>query len=195
MKTILIDKNKKGKPNIKLTVQRVEPEVWYDLGFYKHHYLTSKLNKACKCLLFSWDDNPVAFVGIINTPRNNIPYGMSISRIVILPDYQGMGLSTTICNFCGGLVKSLGNEYRLYIKTIHELMGNYFSHSDKWKPTTYNGKTRDSKFFVTESGKYNNRFIRSSYCYEYIGEKIDGYQDIFKPISEMRRLKKVNGIV
>lgn len=34
-------------------------------------------------------------------------YAMAISRLVILPDYQGLGLSTIIFNFVGGIVKSL----------------------------------------------------------------------------------------
>ena len=194
MKTILINRNKKDKPSIKLTVQRVEPNVWYDLGFYKHHYLTANLNKSCKCLLFSWDGNPVAFVGLLNTPRKGIPYGMSISRIVVLPDYQGMGLSSIICNFCGGIVKSLGNEYRLYIKTIHELMGKFFTKSNEWRPTAFNGKSRAKDSLKFEQGKYNNRLARTSFCFEYIGNKIEGYEDMLKPIGDLRKLKKVKAI-
>lgn len=187
MKPILINHKKGEKIDIKLSVKRVEPNVWYDLGFYKHHYLTSNLNKSCKCLLFTWNNIPVGFVGLLNTPRKGLPYDMSISRIVILPDFQGLGLSSKIINFCGGIVKSLGDNYRLLIKTIHELMGEYLTHSDKWTPTAFNGKERIKTNY--ESGKYNNRLQRKSYCFKYIGETIYGYENLLKPINELRKAK------
>ena len=119
MKIVRIDHPKGERPNIKLTVRRVESNVWNI--FKDHHYLTSDLNKSCKCLLFEWNNIPIGFVGILNTPRRGIPYGCSVSRIVILPDYQGLGLSTEIFNFVGGIVKSLSDDehdYRLYINVV-----------------------------------------------------------------------------
>ena len=189
MKEILINKNIKDKPKINLTVRRVEAKEWYDLNFYKHHYLTESLNKSCKCLLFLWDDTPVAFVGLLNTPRKGMPYGHSISRIVILPDYQGLGLSSIILNFCGGILKSLGDEYILYIKTIHEKMGAFLEKSKTWSPTSYNGKIRTNTDF--EGEKYKNRLERKSFCFKYIGEPIIGYEELLKPINKLRKNKKV----
>lgn len=74
IKNILINKCKKEKPKIKLTVVRVEPNVWFDLNFANHHYLTETLNKSCKCLLFMWDDIPVGFIGLLNSPRKGQPW-------------------------------------------------------------------------------------------------------------------------
>lgn len=187
MKTILLNKKIYDRPNIKLTVMRCEPNVWIDLEFFRHHYLTTSLNKSCKCLVFLWNGTPIAFVGLLNTPRKGMPYGFAISRIVINPDYQGLGLSHRILDFCGGILKSLGNEYFLYIKTIHEKMGNSLERNPKWQPTCYNGKVR--KVEDSEQGKYNNRLIRKSYCYKYVGEAIYGYEELLKPIKELRDKK------
>ena len=192
MREILVYHEKGAKPQISLTIRRVEPSAWYTLGFYKHHYLTSKLNPSCKCFLFEWDNVPVAFAALLNTPRTGIPYGMSISRIVILPDYQGLGLSRQICNFCGGIVKALSDEdhdYRLYIKTAHEKMGEALSRDKNWKGTQFDGKTRTKESTLSEKGRYNNRLMRKSYCKEYIGKKIYGYADLMLPIKEMRGKK------
>lgn len=171
MRTIYINKNKKDKPNIQLTVQRVESNVWYDLNFNKHHYLTSEMNKVCKSLLFCWDSIPVAFVGLLNSPRKGYPHDMTISRIVILPDFQGLGLSSIILNFCGGIVKSMGDDYRLLIKTIHEKMGKHLTKCDEWQPTAFNGKQRSN--LIHEGKKYKRRFERISYCFKYVGEKLE----------------------
>ena len=142
MKKSIIKKNTNDKPHIHLTVQRVEASEWKNLGFDKHHYLTSDINKSCKCLLFSWNETPIAFVGILNTPRKGLPFDMAISRLVILPDYQGLGLSSIILNFCGGIVQSLGEDYRLLIKTIHTKMGKHLTKCNEWEPTAFNGKQR-----------------------------------------------------
>ena len=188
MKTIHIEHPKGQRPYIQLTVRRVEPSVWKSLGFSKCHYLTAELNKSCKCLLFEWDGVPVGFVGIINTPRIRMRYAMAISRLVILEDYQGLGLSTLIFNFVGGIVKSLSDEehdYRLFIKTAHRKFGEALARNPKVR-STVNHLKKPTK---PKDARYRHRLSRRSYCYEYIGEKIDGYQDILKPIGEMRKIK------
>ena len=187
MKNIIIDKKKNQKPLISLSVQRVEANEWKNLQFNNHHYLSAEINKSCKCLVFYWDDVPVAFVGILNTPRKGLPHDMAISRLVILPDYQGLGLSSVILNFCGGIVKSLGEDYRLLIKTIHTKMGKHLTICDEWAPTAFNGKQRTQTHY--EKGKYNNRFERTSYCFKYIGEAKYGYEDLLLPINELRQKK------
>lgn len=191
MKTVKINHKKGKRPEIKLTVRRVEPTVWKSMLFDKSHYLTTELNKSCKCLLFEWNGVPVAFVGILNTPRKGIPYGCSISRLVILPDYQGLGLSTIIFNFVGGIVKSLSDEdhdYKLYIKTAHSKFGEALSRNPNVRGTVFDGKGRDKK--SADNQRYRNRLTRVSYCKEYIGGKVDGFQDMLKPIGDLRKLKK-----
>ena len=189
MKTLLINKNKKTKPQINLQVQRVEANIWKELGFYKHHYLTHELNPSAKCFLFTWDDVPVAFIAILNSPRKGKANGHSVSRLVILPDYQGLGLSSIILNFCGGILKSLGDDYTLYMKTIHDKVGDFMGRNSNWEATSYNGKIRSDKSAVSEGKRYQNRLTRKSYCYKYIGNAIYGYENILKPIKEMRKGK------
>lgn len=185
MKIIKVNHKKGERPKIQLTVRRVESSVWS--LFKQHHYLSADINKSCKCLLFEWNNVPIAFVGILNTPRNRMPYAMAISRMVILPDYQGLGLSTTIFNFVGGIVKSLGSEYRLFIKTAHMKFGEALSKNPNVKSTALDGKGKKKPF----DKKYRNRLQRISYCKEYVGEKIDGYQDLLKPINELRKEKNI----
>jgi GNAT superfamily N-acetyltransferase len=185
MKTIHIEHPKGQRPYIQLTVRRVEPIVWN--MFKKEHYLSAELNKSCKCLLFEWDGVPVGFVGLINTPRIRMRYAMAISRLVILPDYQGLGLSTIIFNFVGGIVKSLSDEeheYRLFIKTAHRKFGEALARNPKVRSTANNLKKTSNT-----DPRYRNRLARKSYCYEYIGEKIEGFEDILLPISVMRSKK------
>jgi len=51
-------------------------------------------------------------------------------------------------------------------------------------------KGRDKKAIEHDNHRYRNRLQRVSYCKEYIGDKINGFQDILRPIGEMRKEKK-----
>lgn len=180
----LIDAKKGARPQCNLSVQRVEASAWE--MFKQHHYLTEEINKSCKCFLFYWEDKVIGFCGVLNTPRKGNPESCAISRIVVLPSVQGMNFGSKICNFIGGIFKNNGNK--LYIKTINPSIGLYFNnHPTLWRGTTFNGKLR--KNVDCEGNKYKNRVERSSYCHEYIGEPISGYEELILPISEMRKNK------
>lgn len=194
MKIVKINHPKGKRPPIQLTVRRCESSVFWSCGFAKEHYLVADMNRSCKCLLFEWNGVPVAFVGILNSPRKGLPYSCSISRIVVLPDFQGLGLSTIIFNFVGGIVKSLSDEehdYRLYIKTAHKKFGDALSRNPYVRGTSFDGKGRDKKSTQHDIHKYKNRLERVSFCKEYIGPKVEGFQDMLKPIGELRKLKNV----
>jgi len=184
--------HKKGEcPKIELTVRRCEASVWQTCGFAKEHYLTASLNKSCRCLLFEWDGVPVAFVGILNSPKNGMRYACQISRLVILPDYQGLGLSTKIFNFCGAILLSIRDEehdYRMFIKTAHRKFGESLARNKYVTGTMYDGKGRDH--WAKYDHKYRNRLRRISYCKEYVGPPIYGYEHLLKPIGELREEKK-----
>jgi len=175
------------QPEISLQVSRVENETWE--FFKKHHYLTEEVNKSCKFLLFEWNDKPVGIVAIINQPRKGCSNGFAISRIVVMPDFQGMGLGVKLSEFSGGLIKNEGGL--CFIKTVNPALGEYFNKSKLWRGTTNNGKSRTIKEDTDKSAR--NRLERASYCHEYIGESISGYEELLLPIGEMRK-KQLNFI-
>lgn len=183
----LVDKKKTDKPDIQLSVQRVEASAWTEMGFDKHHYLTSELNKSAKCFLFYWGDKVVGFCGVLNAPRKGFSDGCSISRTVVLPDFQGLGIGTRMTNFIGGIFSDAG--YVIYTKTANPALGIYRDNSPDWEATPYNHKIRE-----VGDPNYKNRLTRWSYCHKYVGKKISGYGDLLKNIDDMRE-DKVNSIV
>ncbi len=169
------------RPNINLTVCRCEPEVWK--YFKKHHYLTQDLNKSAKCFLFELNNQPVAFAAIIAQPSGSYKNGWRESRIVVLPDFQGIGIGVLITEFLGGIFKN--NDCRYFTKTIHPKLGNYRTDNPNWLPTAKNGKILT---YAVQNTKLNkNAMIRKSFCFEYIGEKIKGCDDLLLPINELRK--------
>ncbi len=138
--------------------------------------------------MFEWNDKPIGIVAIINQPGpNERKYAMAISRIVIMPDFQGMGLGVKLSEFCGGLIRNMGGL--CFIKTVNPALGVYFNRSKLWRGTSLNGKKRTIKYDTDKSAK--NRLERASYCHEYIGESISGYEDLLLPINEMRSKNEI----
>lgn len=181
------DYRRQGRPKIELQVSRVENKTW-DF-FKKHHYLTEEVNKSCKFLLFEWNDKPVGIVAIINQPRKGCANGFAISRIVVMPDFQGMGLGVKLSEFSGGLIKNEGGL--CFIKTVNPALGEYFNKSESWRGTAMNGKIRHKSSSSSDTAA-KNRLERASYCHEYIGDAIQGYEDLLFPIAEMRSKKQMS---
>jgi len=175
---------RQSRPKIELSVSRVESSTW-DI-FKKHHYLTENVNKSCKFLLFTWNDKPVGIVAMINQPRKGCPNGFALSRTVVLPDFQGLGLGVKLSEFSAAIFKDMGGK--VYTKTIHPALGTHRNNSENWRATSMNGKIRRSSSQNSDSSA-KNRLQRASYCHEYIGEGLSGYEELLKPIKEMRKLK------
>lgn len=178
---------RQGRPQIELQVSRVEYDTWN--FFKKHHYLTEDCAKSCKFFLFSWNGKPIGINAVIPQPSGHFKNGVRESRIVVLPDYQGLGLGTTISNFTAAIYKD--SEYRYFTKTVHPAIGGYRNNNkDIWRGTSKNGKSPKAQNAMGGMSGWNV-LVRTSYCHEYIGEGISGYEELLKPIKEMREAKSL----
>ncbi len=179
---------RKPRPKIKLQVSRVEYDTWNI--FKKHHYLTEMNNKAYAHYLFTWNDKPIGINIISPLPSAYLKKAFRESRIVVLPDYQGLGIGNEISKFTAGIYKNDGRRY--YTKTVHPALGEKRNKNiNEWRGTNDNGKIRKKRkkeFNYESHWKHNSRI---SYCHEYIGEKISGYEHLILPIKEMRKSKEL----
>ena len=176
---------RQGRPKIELQVSRVEYDTWNI--FKKHHYLTEDVSKSCKFFLFTWNGKPIGINAVIPQPSGHFKNGVRESRIVILPDYQGLGLGLEISQFTAAIYKNSG--YRYFTKTVHPALGIKRNAMDDsvWKGTSKNGKNEKAQNSM--GGKLDSWkvFTRTSYCHEYTGEGISGYENLLLPIKEMRK--------
>ena len=173
------------RPQIELSVSRSELDTWNI--FKKHHYLTEDVNKSFNALIFKWNNKPIGIVIYKPQPTGAVPNGYGLSRIVILPDFQGLGIGVKISEFTSAILRNQGK--RIFLKTVNPALGEYVEKSINWKATSKNKVKRvDAK----SDKMVSTRLSRSSYCHEYIGESISGYEDLLLPISEMRLKIKLN---
>ena len=151
------------RPKIELSIFRCRYETW-DI-FKQHHYLSSDLNKACINYVFLWNDKPIAFMAILPFPGVGDPKTRRISRVVVLPDFQGLGIGKYIVDYMSALYWK--EEHQMYIRTMSPSLGISMSKDKNWKATMGNLK-------VPSKNSNGAKIIeRPSYSYKWIGNKLE----------------------
>jgi len=117
------------RPAVPVELRRVDFGAWQ--LFAPFHYLTAELNKAATCWCLFVDDHPAAFAGVIHRPHPARHDIKGISRVVTLPDWQGLGLAMALCDELGGLYKARGWELRMY--PAHPSFVRSFDRSPVWR--------------------------------------------------------------
>ena len=103
------------RPNLEIEIARV-PHSTCEL-FAPFHYLSAELAANAKCFGLFVDDRIAAFAGILHRPISGGRFQQNIfgvSRVVCLPDFQGLGLGPILCDRLGAAYKSLGFRFRNY---------------------------------------------------------------------------------
>jgi GNAT superfamily N-acetyltransferase len=82
--------------------------------FAPFHYLTAELHKSAACYVLFVEGAPASFVGVLHMPHAHVDDVKRISRIVTLPDYQGIGLAMILAEKIAAAHKVLGHRFRNY---------------------------------------------------------------------------------
>lgn len=176
------------RPQIQLQMYRTEYDTWH--LFKKHHYMTQDLNTSAACYCFIWNGQLVGFVGILPMPSGVVNNAFRESRIVVLPDFQGLGIGVKISEFVASCYKSIDGKY--YTKTVNPALGEYRNKSDKWIATGSNGRyVKSLESYVDKSGR--KYLARTSYCHKYNGETTYECENLLKPIEKLRYEKSIEG--
>ena len=117
------------KPEIEVEIRPVHRKAWKI--FRDHHYLDHSINKAAHCYTAFWGDEPVSFVGVLHQPNVQTDKFKRVSRLVTLPEYQGLGLGISVLNAVSGHYRELGN--RITIVTSHPGLMIGLNRSDNWR--------------------------------------------------------------
>ncbi len=73
--------------------------------FRQYHYLNQSISVAgIRCYDAVYQDKPIAFIAVVHT-RMKANY-FRVSRLVVLPDYQGIGVGKKLLNFIAELYTS-----------------------------------------------------------------------------------------
>lgn len=135
------------RPQLSIEVARVPYEAWK--LFAPYHYMSAQLNKSAKCYGLWVNGSLAAFAGVLHFPHAIRRDIKSVSRVVCLPDFQGLGLGFVLIETLGSAYKTLGFELRNYPAHPSFIRAHRPSHwSLKKKPGIFspaNGKTSARK--------------------------------------------------
>jgi len=117
------------RPRIQLEVRRCPLEAWR--MFARHHYLNGRLSWGARCYVALWDGVPTAFCAVL--PMFASRSRWRITRLVTLPDYQGLGIGTRLAEGVGDLY--LAEGLRFGITAAHPALLAHCRRSPRWRLT------------------------------------------------------------
>jgi ABC-type lipoprotein export system ATPase subunit len=116
------------RPALDVEIARVDHAAWH--LFAPFHYLTNELHRAAACFVLFVGGYPASFAGVLHRPHSRVDDIKGVSRLVTLPDYQGLGLALILVDTLGGAYKALGN--RLHTYPAHPSLVRSFDKSRRW---------------------------------------------------------------
>jgi len=129
MATGTFQQHQADRPPITLELFRAKASAW--TLFSPHHYLSGKLSPAAQCFLAAWQGRPVCFCAVL--PQAGRPGWRRISRLVTLPEYQGLGIGSAVLVAVADWL--LQDRLRTSITTSHPAMIAYLRRSPHWRIT------------------------------------------------------------
>ncbi|AWN03706.1 ATP binding protein [Gordonia phage Jace] len=118
-------------PPLRLTVHESSRADWK--MFARHHYLSADISNAAQCFTAYLDGVPVAFTSYLHfmhAKTRNIKMG---HRLVVLPDYQGLGIAGRLEDWLGQHLRDKGFRYRNVV--AHPAMIRLYTSSPRWRET------------------------------------------------------------
>lgn len=159
---------------IELRVVRCHHSAWR--LFHRHHYLSADLNPSATCFAAFWGSNLVAFeawLPHIGHHRDSRPVRRA-SRLVCLPDYQGVGIAPALNSHIASAWRALG--YRCVESAAHPALLSSLNRDKAWtctqRPRMMTGGRSGAKPRMASTHAYT-RLISS---YEYVGAAMDAEQ-------------------
>ena len=117
------------RPKFECTISRVHSNEWK--LFAPYHYLTADMHVGARCFTLQIDGRSVAFAGCLHRPHPKVDDIMAVSRLVTLPDWQGMGFALALVDVLGAAYKAIGKRLRTY--PAHPALVRSFSRSKMWR--------------------------------------------------------------
>jgi ABC-type lipoprotein export system ATPase subunit/GNAT superfamily N-acetyltransferase len=152
---------KKNRPTIEFKIfEARDKSIWK--MFAKHHYLSHSHNNAAKVFIATVNNEIAGFLSVLHLPHPKAKNIKKVHRLVILPDYQGIGIGLKMLNEIGIIYKK--EKWRYTIVTSAPSLIYALKKSVNWKCNHYgrliskvglihgsNNKNQNSKHRITAS--------------------------------------------
>jgi GNAT superfamily N-acetyltransferase len=127
MGTERFTKNRPARPPLKLALHHCSRALWP--RFSRHHYLAGSLAPTARCFTALYNREPVAFCATL--PLIGRRHHWRITRLVVLPDYQGAGIGMRVAEAVAELHRAEGR--RMNISASHPAVVAHCRCSPRWR--------------------------------------------------------------
>lgn len=117
------------RPKVEVECIRSNTKAWS--VFSKHHYLDHSLNKAADVYVGLIEGQPAVLLALLHLVHSRIKRAKRVSRLVTLPDFQGLGLGLSFLEMIAQGLKS--HDYATYITTSHPTMVRTLNKKISWE--------------------------------------------------------------
>ena len=163
------------RPAIEIELYRCGRRAWG--MFARHHYLTAGINPAARCYVATWNERPVAFCATL--PLIGRRRHRRISRIVTLPDYQGVGIGTRVMEAVAEI--ALEEGCRASVTASHPALVEHCRLSPHWRCTSL--KKTGARAVGKRIGRYRTSRGRAVVSFEYVGVQPAGGRAVSRAIA------------
>ena len=128
---------KKNRPEIKFEIYETRDKSIWKM-FAKHHYLNHSHNNAARVFIAMINDEVAGFISVFHFPHPKSKIIKQVHRLVILPDYQGIGIGLKLLNEVGKIYKN--DKWQYTIITSAPSLINALKKSLNWICKSYGRK-------------------------------------------------------
>ncbi len=132
------------RPSVAVEIARIPSVAWR--LFAPFHYMSAELNRAAKCFGLWADGTLAAFAAILFRPHPKVRDIYGVSRVVTLPDWQGLGLAFVLVDTIASAYVALGRRFHHY--PAHPSFVRALDRSKSWalmkRPGTYSRRAGNS---------------------------------------------------
>lgn len=116
-------------PQLECEIRRVPYSAWQ--LFAPFHYLTADLHRAARCFGLFVEGRLASFAAFLHRPHPRARHLVGCSRLVTLPDWQGLGLGPRLLDLLAGAHRALGRRVRMY--SAHPNLTRQLDRSRNWR--------------------------------------------------------------
>lgn len=161
------EEQKKNRPAIRLDIYEVKRDKeYYWRMFRKYHYLNQSFHKAARLWLCYANGQLAGMASFMAFPHPKIPNFWKAHRIVVFPDFQGIGIANALVNCCAASLKADGR--RPVLTSSNWAMIQSLKTKSDWKCIRLGRQTKCNKSTM-DSFRRTNSSNRITAEFEYIG--------------------------
>ena len=110
--------------------------------FEQHHYMSAELSMQSTCAIARWGGTPVGFIAVMPRPgilKASDPRVVHREhRLVVLPEYQGLGIGSRLSEATGARFLARGKRYTS--RTAHFVLRSQRGRSPRWRQVLLPGQ-------------------------------------------------------